>query len=316
MGRTPSHLYLEREHVPWYLKAATTVSTWFAVAGYTLFALIFTSAKDNLKTSRSVLTALASAFLVIGYAGAIAAFIFGRSILFRLDAIYLPYLLTSIAGLIEIVANHSLHKKFQSSKVYIFVPLIIASITTILFAALAFISWRRVGNIEAVGERTGAPLTKWEAQNSPHHTDPAAATELLAMDIPEDEAQRRQLLRLLLAREQERGPSPDASSTYRIDWMGDDGERPNRLTVPAYARSRRGSAPEITDKWSISNLLGRKKGAPAQNVDVTDTREQRRRQIERDSLTSSSIPALDREALRSYESSSTWAGRSNRESYA
>lgn len=317
VGDVPNQLYLEREHIPWYLKAATTVSTWFALAGYTLFALVFTSQKDNIKVSRGVLTALASAFLIIGYAGAAAAFVFGRSLLFRLDSVYLPYLLTSIAGLIEIVANHSIHKKFPVSDAHIVAPLVIASITTVFFAAVALLAWRRVNNMKTVGERTGAKLQTWETPRSGYYSDPMAATEMMPMEVPEDEAQRRQLLRLLLARERgARGPSPspDTSSmysTYRIDLP----EEYNR--VPPNGRPRRGSEPSISDKWTVKNLLGhRKQSSKDNNVDVEEEREKRRRQIERDSLTSLSQPALE-QAMSNYENGASNGARSSqRASYA
>lgn len=314
-----NQLYLEREQIPWYLKAATTVSTWFALAGYTLFVLVFTSEQDNIKVSRGVLTALASAFLVIGYAGAVAAFIFGRSLLFQLDNIYLPFLLTSVAGLIEVVANHSIHKKFPVSDAHIVGPLVIASITTIVFATLALLAWRKVNRVKMVGERTGAKMQKWEISRSGHYSDPTTATELLPMDIPEDEAQRRQLLRLLLAREQGMkmpSPNPDRSSmysTYRIDLP----EEYNRAPMPTTARPRRGSEPSISDKWTLKNLLGhRKQPSKDDTSTMGDEREQRRRQIERDSLSSLSQPALEQAMSNYNDGASTWAGSSQRASYA
>ena len=310
LGATSTRLYSEKDHVSWYLKLAITISTWLVLAGYTLFALIFTSPSDNIKVSRGILTALASAFLVTGYAGAGAGMVFSKSLLFRLDSVYLPFFLTSIAGLIEVVANHSIHKKFPVSHTYIIAPLVTASTTTIIFGGLSIITWRRVNNVKEVGERTGAPMAKWETARSGQYGDPAASTELLAMEIPEDEAQRRQLLRLLIAREQERAPSPETSSrhsTYHIDLPSDY----NRLAVPTAGRPRGGSDPSITDKWSVKNLLGQRKRQVSETDDVPDGREQRRRQIERESITSLSQPQLA-EALSNYErEAATWSGRDN-----
>lgn len=307
IGATSTRLYSEKDHVPWYLKLATTVSKWLALAGYTLFALIFTSPSDNIKVSRGVLTALASAFLVTGYAGAGAGMVFSKSLLFRLDSLYLPFFLTSVAGLIEIVANHSIHKKFPVSDTYIIAPLVIASTTTVVFGGLSTIAWRRVNNVKEVGERTGAPLAKWETARSGGYGDPAASTELLAMEIPEDEAQRRQLLRLLIAREQGRAPSPEPSnrphSTYHIDLPDDY----NRLAVPPAGRPRGGSEPSITDKWSVKNLLGHRKRSEPDPEDLPDGREQRRRQIERESISSLSQPQLA-QAMSNYErDAATWS---------
>jgi hypothetical protein len=135
--------------------------------------------------------------------------------------------------------------------------------------------------------RAEREMPRWETHSfaGNRDQDPGQAMELLAMNIPEDEAQRQQLLRLLIAKEQktqQRGPSPDPSSTYRIDWMGDEDN--THLAVPQHARPRSGSAPSITNQWHISNLLGKAAKREPSTDDLKSQREERRREIERQSL--------------------------------
>jgi hypothetical protein len=313
--------------VPLYLRTVATVSSWAALAGYTLFVLIFTSLRDNVKLSRSALVALASVLLTAGYAGAGTSFAFSRnSPSVQYKVIFLPFLLTSIAGLIEVVINHSLHKEFEvgKSSPYIYAPLIVASLTTVLFALLSFLAYLHIRKTPLSSTNIDRNIPAWET-HAFSGGDPGQSTELLPSQahaplhspyakyefsqsqsqqrnidmndiIPGDEAQRRQLLRLLLAREQpDRGPSPDASSTYRIDWPGDEGpSRPQHtrhLSVPSISRPRAGSAPSITDRWHMGNLLGRKRKPSLEmnkmEGEIPDAREVRRREIETNSLTGS-----------------------------
>lgn len=310
--------------VPFYLRTTATISSWLSLAGYTLFALIFTSRSDNVKLSRIAVVSLASFLLTAGYLGAAGTFFLSRHApSVQYNAVLLPFLFTSVSGLIEIVINHSTHKTFPVGKTspYIYAPLIVASLTTIFFGLLSFLAYWHIRKQPQPLQSAEVSTPAWQLHAFAQRHDPEQSTELLPtqtvypqrnpyaryeatngvlrdMDmndmIPEDEAQRRQLLRLLLAREQpDRGPSPDASSTYRID-LPDDYNTPVRpahtrhLSVPDISRPRAGSAPSITDRWHISNLLGRKR-PPSQETnevagDLPDAREVRRREIERNSL--------------------------------
>ena len=305
--KSPSEFYTERDHFSWLRRTVATVSTWFALAGYTLFALVFTSREDNLKTSRRVLTALASIFLILGYVGGAGAFFLSSSPAYRYDSVIYPFLLTSFAGLMEIVLNHSLHERFPVGDGYIYPPLATAIITTLLCALLSFTTIKKMEQMKQMEIRAQQEVPAWETHSfaGNRDQDPGQATELLAMNVPEDEAQRQQLLRLLIAREQEnqgsnRGPSPDASSTYRIEWQ--DNEDGTHLAVPQHSRPRSGSAPSITNRWHISNLLGG--GAKKEPVveDVRSQREERRREIERNSL------SLTPTQFSAPGESSTWGG--------
>ena len=287
--QVPSEVYPDRDHFPWLRRTVATVSTWLALAGYTLFALIFTSNEDNLKTSRRVLTALAGIFLILGYVGGVGAYFLSSNPAYRYDSVIYPFLLTSFGGLMEIVLNHSLHKRFPVGDLYIYPPLIAAIILTLFCAFLSFTMIRDLDKARRTELRARQETPIWETHSfaGNRDEDPGQATELLAMNLPEDEAQRQQLVRLLIARqeEQNRGPSPDASSTYRIEWQGD--EDGTHLAVPQHSRPRSGSAPSITNRWHISNLLGRKQPPqPPSTEDLRSQREERRREIERSSISS------------------------------
>lgn len=147
----------------------------------------------------------------------------------------------------------------------------------------------------------------------------------IEMNIPEDEAQRRQLLRLLIAKEQSsplsaaaggatndpESPDRGGIGTYRIDWPGstlldehgdplssppppkspgqtemeevkgqevDEEEGRGRARSRSTRRSDGGSTTttatgEISDRWSIGNLLGGKKKTAGGSGDGAGTKE-------------------------------------------
>lgn len=281
--KVPSELYTERDHFPWLRRSIATLSTWLALAGYTLFALVFTAESDNLRASRRVLTALASLFLILGYVGGTGAFFLSSNTSYRYDSVVYPFFLTSFGGLLEVVLNHALHRRFPVGDVYIIVPLVLASLTTVISGFLSYVTLKKLQRQKKMDMRVMQDMPQWETHAfTTHDHDPGQDTELLPvpMQIPEDEAQRQQLLRLLIAKEQEqRGPSPD-SSTYRIDWAGD--EDGHHLKVPQQSRPRSGSAPHVGNRWDMRDLLGVRREPSLE--EVQDKREQRRREIERQSL--------------------------------
>ncbi len=287
----PSEHYAERDHVSWLRRTIATVSTWFALAGYTLFALVFTSAEDNLKTPRRVLTAVAGIFLILGYIGGIGAYFLSSSPAYRHDSVVYPFMLASFGGLMEVVLNHSLHQRFPVGDIYIYLPLFAAIISTLFCLFLSFTTIKKLDQLKRTELRARQEVPMWETHSfaGNRDQDPGQVAGLLGMNVPEDEAQRQQLQRLLIAKQQEnRGPSPDASSTYRIEWQAD--EDPTRLAVPQHSRPRSGSAPSITNRWHISNLLGgggkKQPARPPSTETLVTQREERRREIERSSLSS------------------------------
>jgi hypothetical protein len=304
----PSELYSDREHYAWLRRTVATVSTWLALAGYTLFALVFTSAEENLKTSRRVLTVLAAVLLVLGYFGGVSAYFLSSNPSYRYDSVIYPFFLTSFGGLMEIVLNHSLHKKFPAGDIYIYPPLVTAIISTLFCGFLTFTTLKRLDRMKKMEYRAKTEVPQWETHSfaGNRDQDPGQATELLPVQIPEDEAQRQQLLRLLLSKKQEipRTPTPDAGSTYRIEWQGE--EESNLLAVPQSSRPRSGSAPSITNRWHISNLLGaghQHRRQPSQE-ELKEQREERRREIERNSMSLSPNVGLG------IGEASTWNGPS------
>src|SRR6201996_6233023 len=90
MRETLFDLYTERDALPWYFRTAAVAASWLALGGYIVFALVFTSATDNIKVSRTFLTALAGSLLLTGYGVATAVAYFSRSLLFLFDAVLLP----------------------------------------------------------------------------------------------------------------------------------------------------------------------------------------------------------------------------------
>lgn len=194
----------------------------------------------------------------------------------------------------------------------------------------------------------GTPFLEHDTRHTPHYPDGNASeahqppqpytirnmpmppplrhmssTELrpIEMNIPEDEAQRRQLLRLLIAQERASDsddprltapssgnaaqPGSGTSSTYRIDWPGSMVDEHGQLSpsfpppplsnaqAAAAAAAHHRQSSEISNRWSIGNLLGRKKSPAAPVVPLSaeaireqqrEERERRRREIERSSL--------------------------------
>jgi len=283
---TPFDLYTERDRLPWYFGTGALASSWLALGGYVLFALVFTSPKDNIKTTRAVLAALAGICLVIGYVGSVATALLSRSLLFCFDAVLLPILTSSFMGLCTIVMNYGLHHSFPiPTKAYIYVPLITACITTVFSALFSYIVYRKIKKIKSMARGRRERVSRWERQSYGGNGDPASATELLPMPthIPEDEAQRRQLLRLLFSRDSGLSPGPEAtSSTYRIELPFDDNEANAKYVAVARPRPRSGSLPARSGRWKLSNMLGRGRSPAADGT--KEYRERRREEIERASI--------------------------------
>ncbi|RMZ89641.1 hypothetical protein DV736_g3124, partial [Chaetothyriales sp. CBS 134916] len=235
--------------VPLYLRIVATISSWLSLAGYTLFALIFTSARDNVRLSRTATMTLAALLLTAGYLGAAVTLALSRRALrVQYNVVLLPFLLTSVGGLIEIVLNHSLHESFPVGKASAneynnttppawdshslrgdeggaggTSPLLREDPTTIHLNHIN-------SNYASSSSRPYARYEMTRLSPKPSTTAPIAAPAITAITtdinnmIPSDEAQRRQLLRLLLAREQDSRQDAASSTTYHIDWPGGGGD--------------------------------------------------------------------------------------------
>lgn len=286
MHETLFDLYTERDALPWYFRTIALACSWFALGGYIIFALIFTSAENNIKTSRTVLTALAGFFIVAGYAGTGAIAYYSRSLLFLFDAVLLPILTSSLMGVFVTVLNHALHRNFPvSTRVYIYVPLVTACCATIVTGVLGYITYRRLSKIKKLDRQRRQHGPRWDRGSYVSFGDAASTTELLPMNsqLPEDEAQRRQLLRLLLSREQAQSPGLRTSqSTYHINLPGDDGGYDGLQVVQPDNRPRSGSLPANPGRWNILSKMSRDRSPTTESF--KNPRERRREEIERSSI--------------------------------
>ncbi|EXJ90063.1 hypothetical protein A1O3_03131 [Capronia epimyces CBS 606.96] len=289
MRETLFDLYTERDALPWYFRTIALVASWLALGGYILFALVFTSAESNIKASRFTLTLLASVFLFVGYAVSAVIAFYCRSLLFAFDAVLLPILTSSFMGVFVTVMNHALHKEFPiPSQAYIYVPLVTASSTTVASAVLGYIAYRKMATVKSLDRQRRQHVPRWEKDSYASYGDAASTTELLPIHhhkipIPEDEAQRQQFLRLLLERDPPHSPNIHSlSSTYQITLPGDEPGHQGSLVATPDGRPRSGSLPSKPRKWNIFNNVTRDRSPNLEGYQ--DSRERRRRQIERASV--------------------------------
>jgi hypothetical protein len=300
MKKTAFDLYIERDRIPWYYRAIALVASWLVLGGFILFPLVFTSDADNIKTSRTALVSIGAAFFITGYIAISVTAVLNKSILFCFDAVLLPILTSSVIGLAAVVFNHSLHKTFPVSDIYIIIPLTLASISTVTSACLAGYTYHRIKLITQSDNRRKIRMIREEAAAWPGALHDSTSMQSLlpapqqqqrdfaqrgsvgsvSAMIPEDEQQRQQLLRLLLRREAARQPSPDSESTYHID-LPDPLNGNDFLRVPNPKAGEESSRPGSGTRYQLSKLLGGVNRARSQTVDSVDPRQRRREEIER-----------------------------------
>lgn len=290
MRETFFDLYTERDALPSYYRAVALSSTWLALGGYIIFALAFTSTEDNLKIGRKPLVGVAATFLTIGYAISGLSAFFSRSLMFTFDAVLMPVLTASFMGIFVTVANHALHREFPiSDQVLIYVPLVISCITTIASSAVAIITYRKISRIKSLDTQRRQHVKRWDRASSMSYGDATSTSELLPMNnmntnsitLPEDEAQRRQLLRLLLSRDSAESPGLTLTpSTYQIT-LPSENPSYDAPQVVTGQRPRAGSLPG-TSKLNILGKLGRDRSPTVESF--KNPRERRRDEIERSSM--------------------------------
>ncbi|KIV95873.1 hypothetical protein PV10_03475 [Exophiala mesophila] len=295
-------LYAERDAIPFYYRAVTLAASWLVLGGYAVFAIAFTTQDEHLKPSRVAVVSLAVVMTFLGYViGALGAF-FSSSLLFTQDAVLLPFFTSSAVGLFISVANHASQKDLKiPSEAYVLVPLIASGVATIITGLFTFIVSRKIRGIRKSDQRRGQHVQRWDHFQSVSYGDATSTSELLPMDtmqhtvpvdsygIPEDEAQRRQLLRLLLNREPVDSPLHSGTpSTYRINLPGEDNDLAQLLPQ---SRTRTGSLPSSSNKSTVFTNLKflRTKSPPLDNS--VNSREKRREEIERSSI-SYATPSL------------------------
>jgi hypothetical protein len=306
MRETLFDLYTERDALPWYFRTLAITASWLALGGYIVSALVFTSATDNIKVSRTFLTVLAAALLAVGYSAIAVLAYFSRSLLFLFDAVLLPILTSSFMGVFVTVMNHALHRNFPiPTQIYIYVPLVIACATTLGAGGLSYITYRKLNKIKELDRQRRQHVQRWERGSYGNYGDATSTTELLPTNawsvnnLPEDEAQRRQLLRLLLNREASQESPNDhrnSQSTFHINLPGDGADSPGYdglQVVQPGTRPRSGSLPANPNRWSILNKITRDRSPTVESQTFKNPRERRREEIERSSILLTPTPGLE-----------------------
>ncbi len=195
--------------------------------------------------NQSVASVVAIVLLALGYAVSVTLWFICSSWMFQLDVIFLyafmdsvggkerpanpsapsPCLLTCIFGLFNITYNLKiLHHGTSDWTSYSISALTLATISTLIYAVLALITFRKIHIV-----RARDAMHRHTADHDSIHLD------------PEDEQQRQQLLRLLQQRDSTKKVSSEASeSTFRIDLPDSLRRSATHLSAPSnvYERSR------------------------------------------------------------------------------
>lgn len=268
LRETVFDLYVERDQLPTYFRPIALFSTWLILIGYILFAISFSTADTDLNANRNIVTALASALLILGYITVAALAFFGRSLLFLVDGVVYPTLSSSLIGLMLTVLTYSLHVRRPVPQIYVSIPLVASSITTVIACVVLAIVYRELSQIRQRDERR-----RWHTALGPS-AGPGDTNSIYSQRRvtggPEDEAQRIQLMRLLHNRN-EHPSMENMRGTYKIDLPGDQ---------VIESRGRSASVP-ISKRFNVSNILPWNN---SNNGTFKDARERRREEIERAGL--------------------------------
>jgi len=291
LRETTFDLYTENERLPWYYKALSNFSAWLVLAGYILFSIAFTASSDDLRISPSLVTGLAATGVFLGYVSDFALAFLSRSLIFTFDGVLMPVLTASAVGVFSTIVHRALHKSFDpGTTVYLILPLVASVTGTIVSAVLSWVVYRKLRKIKELDarRRTHVPMDHF---TSPMLPQPTISREVHDM-VPDDEQQRRQLMHLLMAKENRNQSLEDASSTYRIDLPWDTAED---------NRQRSGSLPNTKTNTNRLSVFGGGRDRSNTSESFKDPRERRREQIEWSGVLASNTP--NPAAL-----SSTWHG--------
>lgn len=270
---TTFDLYTEAERLPWFFKALSTFSAWLVLAGYVLFSIAYSSTQDELRISSSLMTGLAATGILLGYLSDAALAFLSRSLIFTFDGVLMPVLTASAVGLFSTVVHRAVKKTTEpGNSIYLFLPLAVAAVATVIAGVLSFIVYRKLRRIKELDarRRSHIPLDGMSPM-LPH----GVSREVRDM-VPDDEQQRRQLMRLLMAQADRASSIDEQGSTYRIDLPGEEGmSRQRSSSIPP--------APKATNsRFTISNLVSGRDRSTSETF--RDPREMRREQIERGAL--------------------------------
>ena len=288
---TTFDLYTEQERLPWYYKFLSIFSTWLILAGYILFSIAYTSIGAGLRISGTALTVIASAGLILGYLSDAALAYLSHSLIFMFDGVLIPVLTASAVGVFSTLVHRLLvGEPHSSNAIYLIIPLAASSLGTFVCGIASFFVYMKLRKIKErdARRRVHIPL---ESQLSPMISN-NVSREMRDL-VPDDEAQRMQLMALLMAKdERRRDGSVDGGSTYRIDLPGEATSRPRSGSVPSQRSGHSGG------RFSVPSFIGRDK-----NETFKDPRERRREQIEQSGLITHTGSAPNSAGL-----SPTWLG--------
>ncbi|MCJ1308511.1 hypothetical protein MMC25_002164 [Agyrium rufum] len=196
-------LYIEREQIRWYWRALGIVSSTLILAGFVIFPSSFQYTQESTKTENS-LSIVSLVLLTSGYSLSVFLWFLCENSLFQLDVLFIPSLVSSSVGLLDILVTIGAHSSslgnfWSTSSV---AALTLALISTLIYSGLTIFLGRKVNAI-----RTSAGI-QHQRSNS----------ESLGL-LPEDDRTRQNLLRLLHTREKDKKSTaaPSNLSTYRID---------------------------------------------------------------------------------------------------
>lgn len=273
LRETSFDLYNEQERLPWYFKFLSTFSAWLVLSGYIVFSIAYTSTASELRVSHAIVVGLASTAVFIGYASDAALAVLSKSLIFIFDGVLMPVLTASAVGVFSTVIHVVLKNETPpENQVYLWMPLVISSIVTLISAVLSWIVYRKLRKIKDLDarRRTHVPVDNSASPMIPKST--YISREVRNM-VPDDEQQRQQLMHLLMSKDKARNASLEDtnSSTYRIDLPWEE----------TASRQRSGSVPSQRSgpRFNIAGLgIGREKSSASETF--KDPRERRREQIE------------------------------------
>ena len=171
---------------------------------------------------------LSNVVLGCSYFVAITTAFLAKSCLFQLDAVYIPMLLSSAAGLLNLIVDLGIYTWVQLNT-NVITSLVLAMISVLCWTVLSLLAFRRIHIVR-----------KMDEMQSP---SPRPRT----LTTPENEIQRQHLMKLLQSPENIRTETSSSSpeATYKITWPGASGghTRNNTMgTIKGRFHSRNGSS--------------------------------------------------------------------------
>lgn len=289
LRETTFDLYAEAEQLPWHYKAGSTVSAWIILAGYVLFAVAFTSPAEDLRVHPRAVSAAGTSSLFIGYISHIVLALRSGSLLYIFNDVLLPVLSASVVGIFTVIINRVLYEKYDHRmELHVLFPVVTASIATMVSGVLATLIYIRLRKIRRLDARRRARASHTEIHPEPAMPMLSPGRRTLEDMVPDDEAQRRQLLRLLLARDKQTSSVEiDASSTYHIELPWTNGAPASTHTRSSSVPGRVSATNSVRDRLRVPFVRGRERNSSMgsnSSSGFKDPRERRREEIERSTL--------------------------------